>query len=681
MSNKHSVQFAHIAPASRGLALDYQFYIGSETNFTFSPDTTYYISGETDLYGTSTIGGGTVIKYATNSLITLESGSVVNCLASQYRPVIFTAKDDNTIGDTIAGSTGSPSGVYYANPALNLSSTATINLSYFRISWAAEAIGDYNSQMNLSNGQVVGCGNGIGSIYSSMNLRNMLFDQVGTNLEIAFGNYDVQNATFCNSTFLSENLVFGSLSLENCILANVSYLTNSFASATFTGTNNGFYGCPEFGVNPVTNTFYPFQRMEGGYFYLTNGCAFFNAGTTNIDPVLLAALGTKTVYPPTYLVFETISNNTTLGPQVQRDTGIPTLGYHYDPIDYLVNNVWINNAVLTVTNGAAIASAAGINLQDGSSIISIGSPAHPNWFACYSSVQEYPLFGPGGQTVNAAAIGPVGPTGVYCFSKFAAPVNGGYIFNDTGSSSYSSLLLQNCEMWGGLSYLGGGSNTVTIVVNNLFNGSYFDAYTGTSNSLSLSNNLIFGTTVFIYNQASQNTWQAFNNAFDSCGIWYNPYVSIGHLTNGYNAYLKCTGFYGYMGQLWPNNVFDIVTNASLAYQTGPFGNFYQPTNSPLIHMGSTNANLVGLYHYTVQTNLVAGAEVVEGTNTVSIGYHYVATDAYGNPLSTPNDGIPDYVADANGNGLVDAGEISWTNYYSLNGLTNGNGLVVFTPLK
>jgi hypothetical protein len=369
---------------------------------------------------------------------------------------------------------------------------------------------------------------------------------------------------------------------------------------------------------------------------------------------------------------------------------MPDLGYHYDPIDYLVDQYVITNATLMVTNGAAIASynETGIQLRKSSAIVSVGSPLYPNWFVRYSSVQEQAVSLGGtnpaaGRTVSVLRdtglyCCTVGPTGQYRFSKFTCPAGGGIHFYHDGLSAYNSLQVQDCELLGGgLNDFSGYLNTVTTLKNNLFARSAFTAFPNAPTSLWVSNNLFWGTTVSFWNRNTTNTWQAFNNAFDSCIIAYNPYQTIGRLTNGYNAYLNCTGYYGdWMGQLWPTNVCDIVTNVSLAYRTGPLGAFYQPTNSSLINKGSTNANLLGLYHYTTQTN-----QVKETNSIVDIGYHYVAVYASGNPIDTDGDGIPDYLEDANGNGLVDNGETSWTNYNSANGLISGKGVVVFTPLK
>ena len=82
----------------------------------------------------------------------------------------------------------------------------------------------------------------------------------------------------------------------------------------------------------------------------------------------------------------------------------------------------------------------------------------------------------------------------------------------------------------------------------------------------------------------------------------------------------------------------------------------------LIHAGDQPASNLGLYHYTVTTN-----NAVEGTNTVSIGFHYIAVDTSVNPLVSNTNGIPDYLADANGNGIVDNGEIAWANPPSITG--------------
>ena len=98
---------------------------------------------------------------------------------------------------------------------------------------------------------------------------------------------------------------------------------------------------------------------------------------------------------------------------------------------------------------------------------------------------------------------------------------------------------------------------------------------------------------------------------------------------------------------------DVILTNSPAYEIGTLGKYYYLTNLPLIHAGSRSAPDAGLYHYTVTTN-----NAVEGTNRVSIGFHYVAC-TNGLPLDSNGDGIPDYLEDANGNGLVDSGEIAW----------------------
>jgi hypothetical protein len=92
-----------------------------------------------------------------------------------------------------------------------------------------------------------------------------------------------------------------------------------------------------------------------------------------------------------------------------------------------------------------------------------------------------------------------------------------------------------------------------------------------------------------------------------------------------------------------------VTVAALDFQPGPLGVFYYPatgTNLALLwNAGSTSAHLLGLYHFTTQTN-----QVKETNSVVDIGLHYVAADGAGVPQDTDGDGLADYREDTNGNG-------------------------------
>jgi hypothetical protein len=630
--------------------LDYQTVNGSVTNVTFQGDTTYYISGELNLYQTNTFEGGAVLKYTNNNnaSIYFESGSVLNWKAAAYHPVVFTAKDDNSVGDNISGSSGNPSG-YYANPALNLG-YGSFSISYFRIAWASQAINSEYVTENLTNGQVVNCLNGITSTYSPYNLRNLLFANVQTNFNIVYNSgLNAQNTTFSGSACLVE-------SGNDYTAPDVTNLTIGTVPA-LSGAYNGFYNSTEFGTSPVTNNFYPFQSVLGGNYYLTNGCAFVNAGTTNIDPIFFASLAQKTTYPPIVYSnpFNETTTNVTFSPQAQRDTDVPDLGYHYDPLDYALGIVEMgSDAIMTVTNGAAITfflGGWGIYLDGGTQFISQGTATSPNQLVEYNTVQE--SYGGNRPTVFLET-----ETGgsVNCqFTDFSI------MADDTCAASVEeespSFNFQDCQFQGGqVAEL----NIGISFFNCLFNRVGVQMYDG--GSLSLAQSLFWGGSVTftgsysVYNTAFDGT--ALTNLASSSAINHNAYINTTYSDTN-NGDLKLTNF---------------------VFTSGPLGNFYQVSTN-LIHMGSTNASALGLYHYTVTTNLVNGQEVPEGTNIVSIAYHYVATDTNGIPISTPGDGIPDYLADANGNGLVDAGEINWTNYNSANGLGSANKMTVFTPLK
>jgi len=91
------------------------------------------------------------------------------------------------------------------------------------------------------------------------------------------------------------------------------------------------------------------------------------------------------------------------------------------------------------------------------------------------------------------------------------------------------------------------------------------------------------------------------------------------------------------------------------YQTGAFGNYYLPTNSPLYNAGSRSYAEAGLAHYTTRLDQVK--EMDETSDMVNIGLHYIATTgpSSAQPRDTDGDGIPDYIEDADGNGQWNEG--------------------------
>jgi hypothetical protein len=389
---------------------------------------------------------------------------------------------------------------------------------------------------------------------------------------------------------------------------------------------------------------------------LANDSIYRNAGTTNINPALLTDLHQKTTYPPVLYTNVGVSTDTTLNPQAQRDTDVPDIGYHYDPIDYLVDTYVITNATLTVSPGTAIASYgdSGIVVTDGSTISSVGSVLSPIWYTRHFCVQEQSVTR-GSSPNSSLIVNPfhlgAAPVGRYRFSKFSTVGSLGYLlYHSLSSWAYSNLLVQDCEFWDGANTFSGYNNANANLKNNLFVRSTITAQANgiTNDFLIASNNLFWNGTFVALPFSNSNSWIFFNNAFDHSTnkvTFASP-----NFVNGYNAYIGDTNV---TMRLMPIGSGDVLVS-NITYQSGPLGDFYQSTSSSLINTGSVTADLASLYHYTMTTN-----QVKETNSIVDIGYHYVTLDGSGNPIDSDGDGVPDYVEDSNGDGLVNSRETDW----------------------
>jgi len=656
-----SVKLATTYSEKPGLVIDYNL-VNNATNVTFQGDTTYYVSGAINIYGTNTFEGGAVIKF-TNSGSISEAASPqtpkLNFLTAPYRPVIFTGKDDNSVGQTITGSTGNPYTNYYAKPALAYGSISG-SITNIRISYASQAISvAASSTVSLTDVQIVGCSNGITVTGNgSTMLRNALFanDYAAFNSIGSGATVEAENATVSSNKYLVTYTSTSGVTVgfTNSIFSGVTYLTNS--AYALSGNNNGFYATSEFGNNPIPAASYPFQTVGAGGYYLASGCPFLNAATINVDASILADLAQKTVYPPLTKI-TTITNNLTLFPQAQRDTGTPSLGWHYDPIDW-GGAFGLENANLTVLPGTSVAAGGfeyAVYPVYGSTVSFQGTAAAPIHFVRYNTVQEqsntnweYSTYD--GTFVSGTSAATL-PAANFQFTVWSVLAGDTHLVTDS-SSGLAGLTIQNCQFYSGIVYTG---EPATRVINSLFRRVAVEFVDDAgAEPVSCYNNLFTGGSVDNV-QVGSEVWTFTDNLFDAASV--TPPL-IGDMCN-YNAYTSTNSM------TTPPGANDVILTNRPAYQTGTLGQYYYPTTlTNLIHEGSRLASAAGLYHYTVTTN-----NVIESNSVVSIGFHYVATDANGNPLDSNGDGISDYIEDANGDGLVSSGEIGWN-------LTNDLGLTV-----
>jgi len=671
-TTKAAVSMARIAQRSMvpGFVMDYVLVNTSQSNFVFAGDTTYLVTGPVTLTGNTIIEGGAVIKFGTNSSASLSLlSSTVQCLTGAYRPVIFTASDDNTVGELLPGSTGSPQPDSYGGCGLILG-TGTItplnsvlsNLSfrYLRsgISFAIAGTHVLSHSQFIKNGRAV-----VNSAGADLGLRNALITDCRDALDLGSGVVRAEHVTWSS---------INNLKLEpNGPIP--TYVTNSLLVAV---TNSGTFVSESNSVQ--ASGVGVFQSVGSGAHYLTANSPLRNAGTLNISSSLKADFRERTTFPPTQIPDGWISvSDTVLGPNVPRDTDQPDLGYHYSVVDWAVATWSVGaNLRLVITNGASITAygTGGLRLNPGAKLEVVGSARQPIEIHRYQSVQEQPtswgdvpgqtkyIFEPFSQSA-------VVPSASFRFVRFSA-LSPSISTYSIGIGPYDNLILdvRDCEFYGGLAYFRGVVGALHQVNNNLFDRSrLWLGGVGGQQQIVFQNNLMRGVFCNFRQTAGAATWTLRDNCFDGCTIAWN---SFNNLLQSNHAYASTS--FRLANSQQPS---DVILSDPIAWASGGSGRYYLPTSSLLRNAGSRLASEAGLYHYTTSTT-----EAKEAATQLDIGYHYVSMGPQGS-ADTDLDGIADYVEDLNGNGAHDPG-LGETNYSVSDGQApNSNSLVIFTLLK
>ena len=361
-----------------GFVLDY-ILSSSLTNFTFQNDTTYTASNTVNLYGTTVFEGGCVLKFAPTNIATLSILGSVTWRTESYRPAVFTAVDDNSVGIDVG--TGSPSGFYGGDYLLNAST-----VEHARFSYARNAVRVALGGITARHCQFVRCERALESddAYATappaITMENVLF-------------YTNQYAVTANAYLVGRHIT-----AHDCYMMwNGAGSAGEMHNSLFV-SSGGWSGVdPEFfDSETVATDTGVFQTVGGAAHYLAPGSPHRNAGGA-LSGALAGEIKLLTTYPPIVFSNTTFTADTTLFPQAQRDSDIPDRGYHYDPLDYAFGGAHAE-VNLTVGPGTAVGwfrtesgwyhAGHGLHLGDTKVLTFDGRAEAPNYWVRCSVVQE-----------------------------------------------------------------------------------------------------------------------------------------------------------------------------------------------------------------------------------------------------------------------------------------------------
>lgn len=665
ITEAQSIQTAQLnLPSSSGaVVLDYEILNSGITDYTFRGDRTYYLSAGVTASGTTTFESGAVLKYAANASLNFYAPGVINWQAAPYRPCLFTAKDDNSVGENISGSTGNPAFGAYANPALNLLNYQGGTLSHFRVAYAQKAIAYHSVWLTFQDGQIVNCAKGISFGQGVATVRNMLFANVQYAFsELGYCTISAEHVTFggrdnypYTPAFLAVPAVWSypyGINLKNCIMARLNTFAQGSA-ATQTGEHNGFWknSNPPFGTSPTycPDGTDPFADGGAGDHYLAQNSPFRDVGWATVNPGLAEALRQRTTTPP--ILHANVTWNSGNLPDLSRrsirdDDFMPDLGYHYEVLDYIFHDLQTSTTV-RLEGGVAVGvqgseTGWGLRLQDGGHVECVGSPGNMNRIVSFQNVQELPP--PVATTGYTARPGNVwlyhsGGTDatrrmVFRFTDIAVGqgIGGGTVLSVAGVAPFAEVTFQDCRVRGGLVSVFlvqvNGPRSIRWVNNIWERGTPRALYYAGSNpspyhqhpvTVDCRNNLFRDSYLPLVYQAANGTtgiWEVKDNLFDQTGnVATTDSAGAVLMQRSHNA--ATAGTVNNLGGTWYRT--DLLRDYDVL---GPLGEYYYPSSggpyslAQLRDAGSRSALAAGLACATTHTDHQPDVGMVD------IGFHY-----------------------------------------------------------
>ena len=554
----------------------------------------------------------------------------MNCQTGPYQPAIFTAADDDSVGDDVGDAWAGHGGVIqpggYANPALEFD-YGTFSLHDTRISYAQEAMQvTSGANADFSNLQIVNCETGIDDLWdeganSQVTLTNCLIvspdpDHAG-NSAFAGGTPNTAfNLHKCTIDGFAElGGTGGDSSDPGSLYADQSAFSNigGWGSGTLSGDwENGFWNTPSpFDPSGIVVYDSPYVQAGGGNYYL--GDSYW---TEEYAPT-----------PPPVDYSNQAINQQTLGAQYSGEDD-QAMGYCYPKLDCLFSGTQLNSGLVILPGTKVAWQGTGLSFSYSLNLVLDGTAANPCYFLPCNAVQEQ---GGSGTGITDAS-GSDGPNVIASFTRFW-PVDNQAVLFDGSSLNVSAY---NCEFWNGL--LGGnvaGGFSLNMQNCLLENSLTYFLTVPTSGYcyLSMQNCTSRGGSLFIqrfqnpnppyYNPHKLWTVEVHDSAFDNTGITVtDPYGggTYPNISGNNNAYLSGANRI-------PNDMPD-VTVASFNWENGLLGDSYLPNGSLLVDAGDATADQiyetidaymgvqVPLTHFTTQTSAAPDG------GPADIGYHY-----------------------------------------------------------